>query len=138
VASTPCHSAWISSVLSNRCLFSFNFIFWKQEEVTGCQIRGVRWMGYYSRFVFLQKLLGEDGSVRWGRQEPGHKFGFYTVLTISFVKTRWHVPNQFPPAQQSPTSILTDELSNLCNSSRSGAACESPYVRHRQRMCERS
>jgi hypothetical protein len=41
--------------------FQLQFYFWKQEEVTGCQTRGVRWMGNDS-----QKLLGEEGSVRRG------------------------------------------------------------------------
>jgi hypothetical protein len=43
--------------------FQFQFQFWKQKEVTGCQIRGEGWVGYDSNFVCRQKLLGEDGSV---------------------------------------------------------------------------
>jgi hypothetical protein len=44
--------------------FQLQFHFWKQEEVTGCQIRGIRWVGNESHFVFRQKLVDEDGSVR--------------------------------------------------------------------------
>jgi hypothetical protein len=29
-------------------------------------MKGVRWVGDGSYFVFCQKVLGEDGSVRWG------------------------------------------------------------------------
>jgi hypothetical protein len=43
--------------------FQLQFFFWKWEEPTGCQIRGVRWVGDYSHFVFRQKLLGVDVSV---------------------------------------------------------------------------
>jgi hypothetical protein len=47
--------------------FQLQFHFWKQEEVTGYQIRGLRWVGDDSHSVFRQKLLlGEDGSVRQG------------------------------------------------------------------------
>jgi hypothetical protein len=48
--STLCDSAWISSVVSNRRPYSFNFIF-GNRKVTGCQIRGVRWVGDDSHFV---------------------------------------------------------------------------------------
>jgi hypothetical protein len=43
--------------------FQLQFHFWKHEEVTGCRIRGVRWVGDGG---FRQKLLGENGSVRRG------------------------------------------------------------------------
>jgi hypothetical protein len=46
--------------------FQLQFHFWKLEEVTGCQIGGVRWVGNESHFVFPQKLVDEDGSVRLG------------------------------------------------------------------------
>jgi hypothetical protein len=46
--------------------FQLEFNFWKQEEVTGCQIREVGWVGDDSYLGFRQKLLGEDGSVRRG------------------------------------------------------------------------
>jgi hypothetical protein len=44
--------------------FQLQFHFWKSEEVTGCQISGVRWAGDDNSIFFLQKLLGEDGSMR--------------------------------------------------------------------------
>jgi hypothetical protein len=44
----------------------FYTYFWKQDKVTGCQIRGVRCVVDYSHFVFRQKLLDEDGSVSRG------------------------------------------------------------------------
>jgi hypothetical protein len=47
------------------CVFLLQFHFWKYEEVTGCQIRGIRWVGDDSHFVFCQKQLGEDERVRW-------------------------------------------------------------------------
>jgi hypothetical protein len=43
---------------------NIQFHFWK--EITGCQIRGVRWVEDDSHFMFRQKLLGENGSVRRG------------------------------------------------------------------------
>jgi hypothetical protein len=46
--------------------FQLQFYFFKQKKVTGCQIRGVRWVGVKNHLVFRQKLLGEDGSVRRG------------------------------------------------------------------------
>jgi hypothetical protein len=62
-------------------LIQLQFHFWKQEDVTGCQIRGARWVGDDSHFEFLQKPLGKDGSVRRGVvmvKQPGPfspKFG---------------------------------------------------------------
>jgi len=50
-------------------------------EVTGCQIKEVLWVGDDGHFVFRQKLLGEDRSVRRGIvmvKQPGlfsPKFG---------------------------------------------------------------
>jgi hypothetical protein len=44
--------------------YQLQFRFWKEEEVTGCQIRGVWWVEGDSNFVLRQKLLGDDGSVR--------------------------------------------------------------------------
>jgi hypothetical protein len=45
--------------------FRFQFHFWKPEEVTGRQIRGVRWVGWEgSNLMFRQKLQGEDGNMR--------------------------------------------------------------------------
>jgi hypothetical protein len=61
--------------------FHLQFHFWKHEEATGCQIKGVRWAGDDSHFVFRQKLLSENGSVRRGPfmvKQPGlfsPKFG---------------------------------------------------------------
>jgi hypothetical protein len=46
--------------------FQFQCHFWKYEKVTGYQIRGVRWVGDGSHYVYRQKQLGEDGSVRRG------------------------------------------------------------------------
>jgi hypothetical protein len=46
--------------------FNLQFLFWKYEELTGCQIRAVQWVGDDSYFVFRQKLSGEDRSVRRG------------------------------------------------------------------------
>jgi len=37
-------------------------------------MRGVQWVGYNNNFVFRQKLVGEDGSVRLGvvmAKQPG-------------------------------------------------------------------
>jgi hypothetical protein len=44
--------------------FQLQFHFWKWKEVTGCQIRGVRWVGDDRHFLFRQKEIGENGSVR--------------------------------------------------------------------------
>ena len=74
-------SVCISSVVSNRYPFSFNFIFGNRKNSQGAKYRGVRWVGDDSHFVFRQKLLGEDGSVRRGIfmvKQPGlfsPKFG---------------------------------------------------------------
>jgi hypothetical protein len=68
------------------------FHFCKQEEVTGCQIRGVRWVGYDGRFVFRQKLLCGDGSVRPGVvmvKQPG-------MFSAKFGATSSHVFTQLP------------------------------------------
>jgi hypothetical protein len=46
-------------------VLSASLSFLEIGKVTGCQIRGVRWVEDDSLFVFRQKLLGEDGSVRW-------------------------------------------------------------------------
>jgi hypothetical protein len=46
--------------------FQLQFQDWKQEELTGCQMKVVRRVGDDSHFLFRQKLLGEDGSVRRG------------------------------------------------------------------------
>jgi hypothetical protein len=49
--------------------FQLQFQFLKYEEVTGCQIRGVRWVGDKSNFVFRQKLVVRaevwDGALSW-------------------------------------------------------------------------
>jgi hypothetical protein len=53
---------------------------------------GVRWMGDDSRFIFRQKLLGEDGSVRQGvvmAKEPG-------MFPPKFRATSSHVFKQTP------------------------------------------
>jgi hypothetical protein len=65
MSSTLCDSAWISSMISNRRPFSFNFIFGNRKN-SGCQIRGERRVGDDSHLVFRQKLLGEDGNLRRG------------------------------------------------------------------------
>jgi hypothetical protein len=44
--------------------FQLQFHFWKQEKVTGSQIKGVRWVGNDNHLVFRQKLLGKNWSVR--------------------------------------------------------------------------
>jgi hypothetical protein len=71
--------------------FQLQFHFWKQEEVTGCQIRGVRWVGNDSDLLFRQKLLGEDGSVRRGVvvKQPG-------LFSQKFGATSSHVFTQLP------------------------------------------
>jgi hypothetical protein len=92
VSSTLCDSAWISSMASNRRPFSFSFIFGKKEEVAGCQIRGVRWMGDKSQLVFRQKMLGEGESVGWGEvmvKQPG-------LFSPKFGATSSHVFTQSP------------------------------------------
>jgi hypothetical protein len=76
-----CDSVWISSVIPNRRPFSFSFIFENGKNYRvpnqGCTVGG----GNDSHFVFGQKLLGENGSVRRGVvmvKQPGlfsPKFG---------------------------------------------------------------
>jgi hypothetical protein len=59
---------------------------------TGCQIRGVRWVGDDSHFLFRQKLLGENGGVRRGFvmvKQPG-------LLSPKFGATSSHVFTQSP------------------------------------------
>jgi hypothetical protein len=42
-------------MVSKRLSFQLQFHFWKQEEVTGCQMSGLRWVVDNSQFVFRQK-----------------------------------------------------------------------------------
>ena len=76
-------------------------------------------------------------------QDPGHKFGCDAVHTKFFRQNPLACPitnsNLLSNVINGPTSILTDELLNSCNSFRSCAACGSPLgFRHRQLMCDRS
>ena len=57
----------------NRRPFNFSFIFGNGKK-SRCQVRGVRWVGANNSFVFRQKLVGEDGSVKRGDvmvKQPG-------------------------------------------------------------------
>ena len=65
-------------------------------------------------------------------QDPGHKFGCDTVHAQFFRQnllacpiTNFHLLSY---VANGPTSILMDELLNLCNSFRSCATCGSPCV----------
>jgi hypothetical protein len=91
---------------------------------------GVGWGGV-TAILLRQKLLGEDGSVRWGCRDPGHKFGcdmvhaqFFRQNTLACAITNSHLRN----VMNGPTSTLTDELLNSCNSFKRCAACGSPCV----------
>jgi hypothetical protein len=75
------------------------FHFWKYEEVTGCQMWGVRWVGDDSHLVFRQKLQGDDGSVRRGivmAKQPG-------LFSPKFVATSSQVFTQSPQKRRSRT-----------------------------------
>jgi hypothetical protein len=65
-------------------------------------------------------------------QDPGHKFGGDTVHAQFFRQNPLACPithsHLLSNVVNSPTSILTEELLNSCNSFRSCAACGSPYV----------
>jgi hypothetical protein len=111
-------------------------------------MRWLRWVGDDSYFVFRQKLLGEDVSVRRGvvmvKQpglfspslgrclDPGHKFGCDTVHAQFFRQNPLACPitnsHILSNVVTGPTSILTEELLNSCNSFRSCAASGSPCV----------
>jgi hypothetical protein len=92
-----------------------------------------------SHFVFRQKLLGEDGSVRRGVfmvKQPGlfsPKFGatcsvhaqFFRQKPLACPITNSHLLSN---VVNGPMSILTDELLNSCYSFRSCAASGSPCV----------
>jgi hypothetical protein len=72
--------------------FQLQFHLWKEEEVTGCQARGVRWVGGRQPFLFRQKLLDEDGSVRRGAvmvKQPG-------LFSLKFRAASSHVFTQSP------------------------------------------
>jgi hypothetical protein len=87
VSSAVCDLAWTSSAVSNRNHFSFSLIFVNRKKSQGA-ISGVcgGWgMGDGSNLVFHQKLLGEDGSMRWSImvKQPGlffPKFGLTSFL----------------------------------------------------------
>jgi hypothetical protein len=66
VSSTICDLAWISSAVSNRRPFSFSFIFGNRKKSQGAKSGEYGGWGDDSHFIFCQKLLGEDTSVRWG------------------------------------------------------------------------
>jgi hypothetical protein len=79
-------------MVSNRRPFSFNFIFGNRKKSQGAKSGGVRWVGNDSHFVFLQKLLGKDGSVRRGVvmvKQPG-------LFSPKFGATSSHVFTQSP------------------------------------------
>jgi len=65
-------------------------------------------------------------------QHPGHKFGCDTVHAQFFPQNPLACPitnsHLLSNVVTGPTSILMDELLNLCNSFRSCAACGSPCV----------
>jgi hypothetical protein len=87
VSSILCDSAWISSMVSNWCPFSFNFIARNRQKSQGAKSGDYGWLGDDSHFVFLQKLLGEDGSVRRGVvmvKQPG-------LFSPKFAATSSHV-----------------------------------------------
>jgi hypothetical protein len=91
VSSTLCDSAWISSVVSNRRPFSFDFIFGNRKKS-----QGAKWGEYggwgMTAIFFRQKLLGEDGSVRRGVvmvKQPG-------LFSPKFGATSSHVFTQSP------------------------------------------
>jgi hypothetical protein len=72
--------------------FQLQFHFLEIGRKTGCQIRGVRWVEDDSHFVFRQKLLGEDGSVRRDGvmvKQPG-------LFSPKFGVTSSHVFTQSP------------------------------------------
>jgi hypothetical protein len=73
-------------------VLSASIHFLKYEEVTGCQIRGVRWVGDDSHFVYRQKLLGEDRGVIRGVvmvKQPG-------LFSPKFGATSSHVSKHSP------------------------------------------
>ena len=65
-------------------------------------------------------------------QDPRHKFGCDMVHAQVFFQNPLACPisnsHLLSNVVNGPTSILTDELLNLCNSFRSCAACGSPCV----------
>ena len=65
-------------------------------------------------------------------QDPGHKFGCDTVHAQFFRQNPLACPitnsHLLSNVANGPTSILTDELLNSCNSFRSCATCGSPCV----------
>jgi hypothetical protein len=92
VSSTLCESAWICSLVSNRRLFSFSFIFGNRKKSQGDKSGEGGVVGDDSHFVFLQKLLGEDGSVRRSvvmAKQPG-------LFSPKFGATSSHVFTQSP------------------------------------------
>ena len=74
-------SVCISSVVSNRRPFSFNFIFGNRKNSQGAKSGEFGGWGMTAILFFRQKLLGEDGSMRRGVfmvKQPGlfsPKFG---------------------------------------------------------------
>jgi len=89
-------------------------------------------VGDNSNFVFRQKLVGDALLLLVSCQDPGHKFGCYTAHAQFFRQnlsacpiTNFHLVSN---VANGPTSILTDELLNSCNSFRSCATCGSPCV----------
>jgi hypothetical protein len=96
VSSTLSDSAWISSMVSNRSPFSFNFIFGNRKNSRGAKSGESGGWGVGGggdrHFVFRQKLLGEDGSVRRGVtmvNQPG-------LFSPMFGATSSHVSTQSP------------------------------------------
>jgi hypothetical protein len=93
-----------------------------------CWMRTEVWDGalsWWSSQVCSRQSLGR-------RQDPGHKFGCDTVHAQFFRQNPLACPitnsHLLSNVVNCPTSILMDELLNLCNSFRSCAACGSPCV----------
>ena len=61
-------------MVSNWRPFSFNFIFGNRKKSQVAKLGEYGGWGDNSNFVFHQKRVGEDGSVRWGivmKKQPG-------------------------------------------------------------------
>jgi hypothetical protein len=123
VSSTLCDSAWISSMVSNRYPFSFNFIFGNRKKPQGAKSKEFSGWG-----MFHQKLL----LLLVSCQDPEHKFGcnmvhaqFFRQNPSACTITNSHLLSN---VMNGPMLILTDELLNLCNRFRSCAASGSPCV----------
>jgi len=122
--------------------FQLQFHFWKQEEVTGCQIRGVWWVGDDNHFIFQFSSVQMTRCCFWSAVRIlGTNLAVTWCMPNSSIRTRWHAHNQFPPPQQrcewsdvNPDGRALEfvqQFQELCS-------CGSPCVRHRQLMCDQS